>query len=173
MITSLVLAASDNDVIGKDGGLPWHLPADFRRFRAITSGHVVLMGRVTYDSILARLGQPLPDRTSIVVTRTLSGAGTGRVRVAASLDAALRIAETAAAAAGDGEFFILGGESIYRKTLPLAHRVYLTRVHAVLEGDRHMPAGWLDGFELTHAEDVTDLGATYPYEFLDYERKQP
>lgn len=173
MIASIVVAASDNDIIGRDGALPWHLPADMRRFRLLTTGHVVVMGRVTYDSIHARLGQPLPDRTSIVVTRSRGAAGTGRVRVAVSLEAGLNLAATTAAASGDSEYFILGGESVYRESLPSVGRIYLTRVHAEVEGDRSMPAGWLDGFELQKSEAVIDHATALPYEFLDYERTLP
>ena len=75
MIVSLVVAASANEVIGRDGALPWHLPGDMRRFRALTAGHVAVMGRLTHESIVARLGHPLTGRTSIVVSRTLPGTG--------------------------------------------------------------------------------------------------
>lgn len=190
MIISLIVAASENDVIGRDGALPWRLPKDARRFRELTTGHVVVMGRVTYDSIVAALGRPLPDRASVVVTRAAqppdaaaaqqpgaasegaegAGAGGGRVLWAGSLEAALDLAERAAAAAGDTELFVVGGVSIYRDTLPRADRVYLTRVHHVVEGDRSMPPGWLDGFGLVRSEEVTDPKTHLAYSFLDYER---
>jgi dihydrofolate reductase len=184
---SVIVAASDNEVIGAGGALPWHLPGDLRRFRALTTGHAVVMGRVTYESILARLGKPLPGRTSVVMSRSgptpaapdgghsgggHSGGGHsgGQVRWAGSLDAALELAAAVAASAGDGEFFIAGGVTVYRDTLPVADRVYLTRVHAVVEGDRFMPDGWLAGFELLHREDASDPGADLGYEWLDYQR---
>ena len=190
MIVSLIVAAAENDVIGRDGALPWRLPKDARRFRALTTGHVVVMGRVTYDSIVAALGRPLPDRASIVVTRAgrppgvaggdAGGAGVagasgtggadGRVLWADSLGAALDLAERIAAAAGDTEFFVVGGVSIYRDTLPRADRVYLTRVHHLVEGDRSMPSGWLDGFDLVRSEEVIDEKSHLAYSFLDYER---
>jgi dihydrofolate reductase len=200
MIVSLIVAASENDVIGRDGALPWRLPKDARRFRALTTGHVVVMGRVTHDSIVAALGRPLPDRASVVVTRSpqppgpvaarppgsvaaqppgatggggsAGGAGSadGQVLWAASLEAALSLAERIAAAAGDTELFVVGGVSVYRDTLPRADRIYLTRVHHVVAGDRSMPRDWLDGFDLVRSEEVTDEKAHLAYSFLDYER---
>jgi dihydrofolate reductase len=173
VIASVIVAASDNEVIGADGALPWHLPGDLRRFRALTTGHAVVMGRVTYDSILARLGKPLPGRTSVVVSRSGPGPAPGdggEVRWAGSPGAALDLAAAVAASDGGGEFFIAGGVSVYRDTLPLADRVYLTRVHGVVAGDRFMPAGWLDGFELVHREDASDPRATLGYEWLGYRR---
>jgi len=170
MIVSVIVAASANEVIGDGGALPWHLPGDLRRFRALTTGHVVVMGRLTYQSILDRLGRPLTGRTSIVVSRTLGDPGYPEVLVAASVPAALALAERLAAEAGDEEFFVIGGESVYRDALPLADRVYLTRVHGEVPGDRAMPDGWLAGFEVTARDD--DAGAQGPlrYSFLDYRR---
>ena len=191
MIISLIVAAAENDVIGRDGALPWRLPKDARRFRELTTGHVVVMGRVTFDSIVAALGRPLPDRASIIVTRTEAppgapgppgsagangagagavGAGAGQVLLAGSLGDALELAQRIAGAAGDTEVFVVGGVSIYRDVLPRADRVYLTRVHHVVDGDRSMPAGWLDGFELVRSEDVADPKSQLAYSFLDYER---
>jgi dihydrofolate reductase len=173
MIISLIVAASENDVIGRDGALPWRLPKDARRFRSLTTGHVVVMGRITYDSIVAALGRPLPDRASIVVTRAAGPqppASGDNVCWAGSLESALDLARRIATSAGDTELFVVGGVSIYQDTLPLADRVYLTRVHHVVEGDRSMPSGWLDGFDLVRSEEVTDPKTHLSYSFLDYER---
>lgn len=170
MIVSLVVAASANEVIGRDGALPWYLPADLRRFRALTTGHVVVMGRLTYQSILDRLGHPLPDRTSIVVSSTLGDPGYGNVLVAGSLPEALGLAEALAEAAGDDEFFVIGGESVYAGMLSAADRVYLTRLHEAVEGDRAMPEDWLAGFDLAAEEHATDPGSQSRYSFLDYHR---
>ena len=185
----MIVAASENDVIGRDGALPWRLPRDARRFRELTTVHVVVMGRVTYDSIVAALGRPLPDRASIVVTRAAQPPGSaalqpeaagpdaagappsdGQVLWAGSLASALEEAERIAAAAGDEELFVAGGVSIYCDVLPFTDRIYLTRVHHVVEGDRSMPPGWLAGFGLVRREDVTDRGSQLRYSFLDYER---
>jgi dihydrofolate reductase len=187
VIVSLLVAAAENDVIGRDGALPWRLPKDARRFRELTTGHVVVMGRVTYDSILATLGRPLPDRASIVITRATrppgsqspspaspgaGGAGPagGQVLWADSLKFALELAERIATEAGDTEIFVVGGVSIYRDVLPLADRIYLTGVHHVVEGDRSMPSGWLAGFDLVRSEEVIDEKSHLAYSFLDYER---
>ena len=115
-------------------------------------------------------GHPLPGRTSIVVSSTLDDPGHDDVRVARSLPSALRLAETLAEAAGDDEVFIIGGESVYTDTLPAVDRVYLTRVHEVVEGDRGMPGGWLAGFDLAGREDATDARTQVRYSFLDYHR---
>jgi dihydrofolate reductase len=170
MIVSLVVAASVNEIIGADGALPWYLPGDLRRFRELTAGHVVVMGRLTYQSILDRLGHPLTGRISVVVSRTLGETGYPEVRVARSLPAALALAEALAAEAGDSEFFVIGGESVYRDALPLADRVYLTRVHGEVTGDRAMPDGWLAGFELAGRDDEAGAQGPLPYSFLDYRR---
>ena len=170
MIVSLVVAASANEVIGADGALPWHLPGDLRRFRELTTGHVVVMGRLTYQSILDRLGHPLTGRISVVVSRTLGETGYPEVRVARSFPEALALAEALAAEAGDSEFFVIGGESVYRDALPLADRVYLTRVHGEVTGDRAMPDGWLAGFELAGRDDEAGAQGPLPYSFLDYRR---
>jgi dihydrofolate reductase len=169
VIVSLVLAAAANEVIGADGALPWHLPGDLRRFRALTRGHVVVMGRLTYESILARLGHPLTGRTSVVVSRTLGDTGYPSVHVAGSVPEALALAERLAEAAGDPEFFVIGGRSVYRDALPRADRVYLTRVHHEVPGDVAMPAGWLAGFELAAQEDAAGEDPLR-YSFLDYRR---
>jgi ATP adenylyltransferase len=170
MIVSMVVAASDNDVIGRGGALPWHVPGDLRRFRARTAGHVVVMGRVTHQSILGRLGHPLPGRTSVVVSTTLAPPDGGQVRVARTPQEALELAAGLAAAAGDGEFFVIGGEALYRQVLPAVDRVYLTRVHLVTDGDRAMPAGWLEAFELTGAEQDYDDASGITCSYLDYRR---
>jgi dihydrofolate reductase len=170
MIVSLVVAASANEVIGADGALPWHLPGDLRRFRELTIGHVLVMGRLTYQSILDRLGHPLTGRTSVVVSRTLAEPGHPAVRLARSLPEALALAEALAAEAGDSELFVIGGEAVYRDVLPRADRVYLTRVHGEVAGDRAMPGGWLAGFELTGRDDESGAQGPLPYSFLDYRR---
>jgi len=172
MTISLVVAAAENEVIGRDGALPWYLPADLRRFRELTTGHVVVMGRLTYESIVARLGHPLDRRTSVVISSTLHDPGDERVVVAGSVESALAQAAGLAARAGSGELFVAGGESVYRQTLPSADRIYLTRVHAEVAGDRRMPDGWLAGFELAARDE--DAGAAGPlrYSFLDYRRAE-
>jgi dihydrofolate reductase len=173
MTISLVVAAAENEVIGRDGMLPWYLPADLRRFRELTTGHVVVMGRHTYESIIARLGHPLDGRTSVVISSTLPDPGDERVVVAHSVESALAQAADLAAQPGGGELFVAGGESVYRQTLRSADRIYLTRVHAEVAGDRRMPDGWLAGFELVSRQDATDPGSGTGYSFLGYQRGRP
>lgn len=119
---ALIFAQSENGVIGRDGRLPWHLPADLKRFKALTTGHTLVMGRKTYESI----GRPLPDRRSIVITRNPKLQIDG-VDVVASLDEALALAE--------GDLFVIGGATVYALALPRADRIYRTVVHATIEGD--------------------------------------
>lgn len=170
MIAAIIVAAAANDVIGRDGELPWHLPQDLRRFRKLTTGHVVVMGRLTHESILSRLGHPLPDRTCVVISHSPQHPGDHRVRPATSVTGALRLAERLAAEGGDSEFFVAGGESVYRQALPYVDRVYLTRIHDEIAGDRAMPANWLAEFELKRQEDATDPPSGTAYSWLVYQR---
>jgi len=136
VIVSIIAAVADNGVIGLRGGLPWHLPADLKRFKKLTTGHHMVMGRRTWDSIGRR---PLPGRPTVVVSRDPSFVAEG-AQVARSVDEALELA------AGADEVFIAGGEAVYREALPVADRVYLTRVHGRFAGDAFFPefdeGGW-------------------------------
>lgn len=127
---SLVVAMAENNVIGKDGDLPWHIPADLKHFKSVTMGKPIVMGRRTYESI----GRPLPGRLNIVVTRDPSRQWDG-VEAVQSLSGAL----DRAAADGADEIMIIGGGDLYRAALPLAQRIYLTRVHESVEGDTVFP----------------------------------
>jgi len=126
MTLSLVVAASSNNVIGRDGGLPWHLPDDLRQFKRLTTGKAVIMGRSTYESI----GRPLPDRRNIVMTRNAD-------YVADGCDVVSSVSEAMDAVEGAEEVMIIGGGQVYRDFLPLANRIYLTRVQAEVEGDTY------------------------------------
>jgi len=130
MRLSLVVAAAENNVIGRDGMLPWRLPADLRHFKDLTMGHHLVMGRRTFESI----GRPLPGRTNIVLSRRGASLPPGCIK-ARSLDEALEHARRA----GESEVFVIGGGELYREALPRADRVYLTRVRARLEGDTYFP----------------------------------
>jgi len=126
-----IAAMSDNRVIGRGNALPWHLPEDFKWFKRVTTGHLLLMGRRTYESI----GKPLPGRRTVVLTRG-RGVGFGEgVEVVGSLDAAVTLA-------GDGggrDMFVCGGAEVYAQTLRLCSELYLTRVRRVVEGDAWFP----------------------------------
>ena len=129
---ALIAAVAANGVIGRGNRLPWRLPADLRRFKELTLGHALVMGRRTYESI----GRPLPGRVTVVLTRDPAFAPPG-VAVARNLDEAL--AAAAAACPGSGEVFVAGGAEVYAQALPRAGRLYLTRVEAEVEGDTRFP----------------------------------
>ncbi|MCG6874395.1 MAG: dihydrofolate reductase [Betaproteobacteria bacterium] len=129
---TLVAALARNRVIGRRNQLPWRLPEDLRRFKALTMGHPVIMGRKTYESILAAIGRPLPGRLNIIVTRSPDYTAPGCI-VAASLEAAIAAAEPAA------EVFVIGGAEIYRAALASAHRLHLTEIGADFDGDAWFP----------------------------------
>ena len=160
MSLALVAACAENRVIGRDGGLPWHLPADLARFRRLTIGHAVIMGRRTWESIG---GRPLAGRRNLVVTsHPLTAPG---VEAFASLEAALE------AVRDDPEPCVVGGEGIYRAALPRATRIHLTRVHASPTGDTFFPevewSEWKLGFEERHEADARHACA---FTFQTWER---
>ncbi|OON68629.1 dihydrofolate reductase [Hymenobacter sp. CRA2] len=126
---ALVVARADNGVIGRDNQLPWHLPADLRHFKQLTTGHPVVMGRRTYESI----GRPLPNRRNIVVTRQQEWQAEG-VETAHSVLGALELARQT-----DEDVFVIGGAEIYREALPAADTVFLTEVHHAPDGDTALP----------------------------------
>lgn len=132
MTISLVVAMSENRVIGREGGLPWRLSTDLKRFKAITMGKPVVMGRKTWDSI----GRPLPGRLNIVISRDPAFSVPG-VTTAATLEEALELGR--AEAGPEGEICIIGGGEIFKATLPLADRLYVTHVVADVEGDVYFP----------------------------------
>ncbi|OWV08983.1 dihydrofolate reductase [Fibrobacter sp. UWH1] len=143
MLISAIVAVSENNVIGRDGHLPWHLSADLKRFKAITTGHSIILGRKNYDDI----GRPLPNRTNYVLTRNPEFAAPGCV-VCGDLESAIKAAE----AAGEEECFIIGGAAIYNAAMPLTKKLYLTRVHANVDGDVFFP-DWGEGWRKVSSED--------------------
>jgi dihydrofolate reductase len=127
MIISIVVAIAENHAIGKDNKLLWHLPNDLKHFKTITSGHTVIMGRKTYDSV----GKPLPNRRNIIITRQhIEIAG---CEVVNSLEEAVALCKT------EGEVFIVGGAEIYRQAMAITNKIYLTIVHRSFEGDTYFP----------------------------------
>jgi dihydrofolate reductase len=131
---SLIAAVADNGTIGRNGQLPWYLPEDLKYFKRVTLGKPVIMGRKTWESI----GRPLPGRTNIVISRQPDYCAEG-ARVVASLPEALKLAESIAEIDGAEEAMVIGGEEIYRLALPLADRLYITEVHAEVDGDACFP----------------------------------
>ncbi len=162
MAPSLIVAVAEGGVIGREGKLPWHLPADLARFKRLTMGHHILMGRRTWESI----GRPLPGRTTVIISRRgVPGAPEG-VHVASSLEAALALA------GDDPEPFVIGGGMIYREALPLARRVYLTRVHGTFPGDTYFPDLDPGAWRLVEREEhPADARNRHACSFLVYERR--
>lgn len=163
---ALIAAMARNRVIGHHNALPWRLPADMRRFRELTTGHPLLMGRRTFES----LGRPLPQRTNIVMTsdRTYAPAG---CLVAHSLEQAVAMAAVHAAP-HKSEIFIIGGENLYAQTLLSADRLYLTQVDALIEGDAWFPEFEREAWLVVARETrVADEKNTYDCVFLTLDRK--
>lgn len=159
----LIAAVARNGVIGRDGRLPWRLRTDLRRFRRLTLGHPVIMGRKTWDAI----GGPLPGRRSVVVSRrcglVLAGA-----EVATSLEEALAVV------AGDPEAFCIGGAQLYAEALPCCARIYLTWVEAEVAGDVHFPVvEWSDWQALSEKRVPAGDLDEHPTTFVVYERRPP
>lgn len=157
---SLVLAMAENGIIGNAGAIPWRIPADMRRFKALTMGKPIVMGRKTWDSFPKK---PLPGRTNIVITRDTRFAAHGAVVVHSLEDALAR-----ARRESTDEIMIVGGAEIYLAALPLAGRVHLTEVHIEAEGDARMPkfdpAVWRETARETHR---TDQGLEFSYVTLE------
>jgi dihydrofolate reductase len=167
-LIALIWAMARNRVIGRDNSLPWHLPADMRHFRELTTGHPVLMGRKTYES----LGRPLPGRTNIVVTSNRDYAAQGCL-VANSLDEALVLA-VSLTRPDDPQIFVIGGEKLYAQMLPYADRLYVTLVDAEIKGDAWFPdfdmTEWRETLTVAHQADAKN---PYACVFKTLERKTP
>ncbi|WP_343535292.1 dihydrofolate reductase [Pedobacter sp.] len=158
---SIVVAISENNAIGKDNQLLWHLPADLKHFKNITTGHTIIMGRKTYDSI----GKPLPNRRNIIITRQ-NGLSIEGVEVVNSLDEALALCKT------EAEVFVIGGAEIYKQAIAVSHRIYLTRVHQEFEADAFFPE--LDNEiwkEIEKVDHLPDEKNKFAYTFSTLERR--
>jgi dihydrofolate reductase len=163
MSISLVVAAATNNVIGKDGKLLWHLPNDLKFFKNTTWGMVVIMGRKTFEEV----NKPLPGRVNIVITSNAAWQAEGTI-TATSLPDALE----KAAAANCKEIFIIGGGEIYRQSMDMADTIYITRVHATLDGDTFFPEIDEAKWQLVSNEDFTaDEKHAYPYSFQLWKAK--
>jgi dihydrofolate reductase len=163
---TLVVAAAENGVIGRDGTLPWHLPADLRHFKSVTMGKPVVMGRKTWESI----GRPLPGRTNIVVSGQPDYRAEGAT-VVHSFEEAVAEAADAAGTAEAEEMMVIGGAALYAAALPRADRILLTRVHAILDGDVHLPAMADEEWQVVAAErHEPDERHAFGYSFLELRR---
>ncbi len=160
MKISLIAAMDNHRLIGRENGLPWHLPADFSHFKQVTMGKPVIMGRKTFESI----GRPLPGRTNVIISR--SGFSAEGVIVVDSISAALQAVE------GAEEAMVIGGANLYEQMLPMAHKMYLTLVDAECDGDAWFPSfdesEWEVVDEFSHPADEKN---NYAFRVVTYQRK--
>ena len=159
MKLALIAAYAQNNVVGIDNKLPWHLPEDLKYFKRITTGKAIIMGRKTYESI----GRPLPNRTNIVITRNTDFTAPG-IEVVNSLDAAIELAQSINEINGTEEVMVIGGAQIYNESLPKADRLYLTHVHAEVKGDAHFPQVDFSAWKEVGREDYKS-SETNPYDY--------
>jgi dihydrofolate reductase len=153
---SIIVALSENNVVGVKNQLPWKLSADLKRVKALTMGHHIIMGRKTYESI----GKPLPGRTNVIITRNKDFKAEGCV-IARSLEHALEISKD------DSEVFIFGGGEIFRDAMNLASKIYMTRVHTSIKGDTHFPEVKPFDWRIIHLEEFkADEKNEYDYSFM-------
>lgn len=158
---SIIVAKARNNVIGSHNDLPWYLPADLKHFKQLTTDHTVIMGRKTFESIVTRLGKPLPDRRSVVLTRDTGFLYPG-VEVIHSVDSICRFDNA----------WIIGGAELYRQTIDLADQLYITDVHADIPGDTYFPllgTEWRETSRETHRADDAN---PFDYDFVVYERQE-
>lgn len=157
----VIVATAKSGVIGSKNDLPWYLPADLKHFKDLTTSHTVVMGRKTLESIIQRLGHPLPNRRNIVITRQNDFVCDG-VEVLHDVSDIEKL---------DGEIFIIGGAEIYAQTLDMADRLYVTEVKADIDGDTYFPAidsnVWREVSRETHSSDEHNQ---YDYDFVVYQR---
>ncbi len=167
MKVALIAAFAQNLVVGIDNTLPWHLPEDLKYFKRTTSGKAIIMGRKTYESI----GRPLPNRTNIVVSRNPQFQAEGIVMVE-SLEAAIKHAESVNLINGIDEVMVIGGAAIYEAALPLADRLYITHVHANVDGDAFFPKVNFEQWNEVSIENFNkDESNPFDYSFAVYDKK--
>ena len=165
MIISLIAAVAENNVIGKDNNLPWHLPTDMKYFRDTTMGHCVIMGRKNYDSIPLKY-RPLDGRTNIVVTRQKDFIAKDCI-VVNSMERALEVAKEK----NESEVFVIGGADIYKQTIDIADKVYYTKIHHTFDGDAFFPIVDERTWKLVSKKDVAaDEKNKFSFSFCVYQR---
>lgn len=161
---SLLVAMATNRIIGQNNQLPWHLPADLKHFKSLTMGHIIIMGRKTYESI----GKSLPGRINIVVTHQHQFIAPDAI-VVNSIDDALKVSEEMASTP---EVFVIGGEQLYRQTLPICQRIYITEIQRDFAGDTVFPAfdpaDWQETERIRHVSERDGLA----YDFVVLDRKK-
>jgi dihydrofolate reductase len=161
-VIKILVACDENRVIGKDNQLIWHLPADLKRFKSLSTGHVILMGRKTYESI----GKPLPNRTTIVITRQVDFQAEGTITAHSVEEAILK-----AKSLTREDIFIVGGAEIYSLSLALADQLLVTQLHDIFEGDAFFPEISADTWEIVDRErGVTDEKNPFQYSYITYQK---
>ncbi len=167
MKISLVVAMSQNRVIGRENQMPWHLPDELKYFKRVTMGKPIIMGRNTFESI----GRPLPGRPNIVISRNPDFDADG-ISVVSSVEDSLELAEQLTERDDNAEAMVIGGAQIFQVTLPLADRLYLTQVNAVVDGDVFFPEFPLDAWRLVSREEhAADKANPYAYTVMVLERR--
>jgi dihydrofolate reductase len=156
---ALIVATANNGVIGVNNTLPWHLPEDLKRFRALTTGHHIIMGRKTYES----LGRLLPNRTSVIVTKNPEYQVTGAL-IASSLDSAIKMCQ------GDDSPFIIGGATLYQSALALVDTLHITKIDVNVDGDAYFPEIDLKVWQVISQESHMSADGL-PYQYLTYTKK--
>ena len=166
---AIIVAAAENGVIGRNNALPWHLSEDLKYFKRMTMGKPIVMGRKTYESI----GRPLPGRTNIVISRDPGFRAEGTTTVC-SLEGALALSRDIALIDGCEELVVIGGAEIYKAAIPLADILYITEVHAPVEGDARLPKiDWHNWREIGREHHRAVSPNPYDYSFVVYERLAP
>jgi len=162
---SIIVAVAKDGVIGNAGNIPWNLPDDLKHFAETTRGHTVIMGRKTYESIVKRLGHPLPNRKNVVITSQSDFDAPG-CTVMDSIEEAMK------SFSSDEEVFVIGGGEIYRQFLPMADKLYITEVSIECGGDAFFPSYGKDEWELISSEhhEANDRNP-YQFSFLEFIRK--
>ena len=156
MDLSIIVAITENNIIGKENGMPWHLPADLKYFREKTTDHFIIMGRKTFESFGSR---PLPNRVSVVITSQKDYKAEGCL-IANSLDEAINLAKN------ETEVFVIGGKQIYDRAIPLANKMYITRIHSSIDGDTFFPQYDETQWKLiSHQERDADEKNAFPISF--------
>ena len=164
MRLSILVAMAKNRAIGKNNALPWHLSADLKHFRALTMGHPIIMGRKTYESI----GRPLPGRTNIIMTRQKGYQVEGAITVN-SVDDALKVCQEGVD--GNSEVFLIGGAELYRRTLRLCHRIYVTEIQQDFDGDTFFPEFDIEEWQEISREKHFSEDDKLEYHFVMLDRK--
>ncbi len=165
MKITILVSVSENGIIGVNNRIPWHLSTDLKRFKRLTMGHTLILGRKTFESI----GKPLPGREMLVLSRKPQPAGQEGIQWVKSMQEALKIAEES----GEDEVFVVGGVGVYTAALSIADRLLLTRVHTVIDGDTSFPkvnpADWV---LINKAKYPAGKADEFPFSFLDFHRKK-